>query len=158
ESFAATLTPGDTFLIGGQVVRYDSTRELVVEVSPSPGREPKIAVYSGTKLATSTQLSARVVELLASPQRWRDLPPAIREWLELQEHYAALPHPGRLLVETFPRSGRHFMAVYAFAGKNANQTLGLLVSQRMEESGLAPQGFVTNDYALLLWGLREVPI
>ena len=157
EAFAATLTPGDTFLIGGQVVRYDATREMVVEVSASRGREPKIAVYSGTKLATSTQLSARVVELLASPQRWRDLPPAIRQWLELQEQHAALPRPGRLLIETFPRADRHFTAVYAFAGKNANQTLGLLVSQRMEEAGLAPQGFVTNDYALLLWGLREVP-
>jgi ATP-dependent Lhr-like helicase len=24
EAFAATLTPGDTFLIGGEVVRYES--------------------------------------------------------------------------------------------------------------------------------------
>ena len=156
EEFVATLTPGDSFLFGGQVVRYERTREMTVEVSPSPSREPKIAVYYGTKLATSTLLSHRVVELMATPQRWPDLPRPVRDWLELQDHYARLPRPGRLLVETFPRSGRHFCAIYAFAGKNANQTLGLLVSQRMEEAGLAPQGFVTNDYALLLWGLREV--
>jgi len=31
EDFAATLTPGDTFLIGGEVVRYESLRELTVE-------------------------------------------------------------------------------------------------------------------------------
>jgi ATP-dependent Lhr-like helicase len=156
EEFVATLTPGDSFLFGGQVVRYERTRELTVEVSPSPAREPKIAVYYGTKLATSTLLSHRVVELMASPARWPALPPPVRDWLELQERDARLPRPGRLLVEAFPRSGRHFTAIYAFAGKNANQTLGLLVSQRMEEAGLAPQGFVANDYALLLWGLREV--
>ena len=156
EAFAATLTPGDTFLFGGQVVRYERTRELTVEVSPSPGREPKIAVYYGTKLATSTLLSHRVIALLASPDRWPALPPAVRDWLELQERYARLPQPGRLLVETFPRAGRQFCTIYAFAGRNANQTLGLLVSQRMEEAGLAPQGFVANDYALMLWGLRAV--
>jgi ATP-dependent Lhr-like helicase len=156
EEFVAALTPGDSFLFGGQVVRYERTRELTVEVSPSPSREPKIAVYYGTKLATSTLLSHRVIELLADPRRWPVLPPPVRDWLELQEHHARLPRPGRLLVETFPRSGRHFCAIYAFAGKNANQTLGLLVSQRMEEAGLAPQGFVANDYALMLWGLREV--
>jgi ATP-dependent helicase Lhr and Lhr-like helicase len=157
EEFVATLTPGDSFLFGGQVVRYERTHELTVQVSPSPSREPKIAVYYGTKLATSTLLSHRLVELLASPDRWPALPPPVRDWLELQERYARLPRPGRLLVETFDRGGRQFCVVYAFAGRNANQTLGLLVSQRMEEAGLAPQGFVANDYALMLWGLREVP-
>jgi ATP-dependent Lhr-like helicase len=157
EEFVATLTPGDSFLFGGQVVRYERTHELTVQVSPSPSREPKIAVYYGTKLATSTLLSHRVVELLASPQRWPALPPAVRDWLELQDHYARLPTPGRLLVETFARGGRQFCVIYAFAGRNANQTLGLLVSQRMEEAGLAPQGFVANDYALMLWGLCELP-
>ena len=156
EEFAAQLTPGDSFLIGGQVVRYDRTHELTVQVSPSPAREPKIAVFYGTKLATSTLLSHRVIDLLANPERWPGLPPPVRDWLELQGRYARLPRPGRLLVETFPRSGRAFCVIYAFAGRNANQTLGLLVSQRMEEAGLAPQGFVANDYALMLWGLREV--
>ncbi|WP_292312545.1 DEAD/DEAH box helicase, partial [Marivivens sp.] len=31
ESFAATLTAGDTFLIGGQIVRYQGIKEMVVE-------------------------------------------------------------------------------------------------------------------------------
>ncbi len=156
EAFAATLTPGDSFLIGGQVVRYEATREMVLQVSPSPAKEPKIAVFSGTKLAMSTQLSHRVIGLLRDPGRWADLPGPVREWLELQQRYAALPAPDRLMVETFARGDRHHMAVYAFAGKNANQTLGLLLSQRMEEADLAPQGFVSNDYAVMLWGLRPV--
>ena len=63
EAFAATLTPGDTFLIGGQTVRYEGLREMTVEVSRNPGRKPKIAVFSGTKFATSTQLSARILAM-----------------------------------------------------------------------------------------------
>jgi ATP-dependent Lhr-like helicase len=156
EDFAATLTPGDSFLIGGQVVQYDGTRETTLQVSPSPGREPKIAVFSGTKLAMSTQLSERVIGWLQSPERWAALPSPVREWLELQRHYAAMPRPDRLLVETFPAGHRFHVVIYAFAGKNANQTLGLLVSQRMEKTGLAPQGFLSNDYGVMLWGLREV--
>jgi len=154
EAFAATLTPGDSFLIGGQVVRFDALRELTLQVSPAPGREPKIAVFSGTKLATSTQLSDRVIAMLSDPARWAPLPGPVRDWLDLQRRYSRLPRPGRLLVETFPRAGRHFLAVYAFAGKNANQTLGLLLSKRMEQAGLAPVGFVSTDYAVLLWSLH----
>jgi ATP-dependent Lhr-like helicase len=156
EAFAATLSPGDSFLIGGQVVRYDALRELTLQVSPAPGRQPKIAVFSGTKLATSTQLSDRVVEILADPSRWTHLPDPVREWLELQRNQSKLPRPGRLLAETFPRAGLHYLVVYAFAGRNANQTLGLLLSKRMEEAALAPLGFVATDYAVMLWGLQPV--
>jgi ATP-dependent Lhr-like helicase len=157
EDFAATLVPGDCFLFGGEVVRYEGLRELVVEVSRAPSREPKIAVYAGTKLATSTLLSHRVIELLADPDRWRSLPGHTREWLELQAEVSRLPEPGRLLAETFPRGDRAHLCLFGFAGRNAHQTLGLLVTRRMEAAGLDPLGFVANDYALLISGLREVP-
>ena len=48
------------------------------------------------------------------------------------------------------------MAAYSFAGRNAHQTLGLLLTRRMEDLGLAPLGFVANDYALTCWGLYPV--
>ncbi|MEM6662414.1 MAG: ligase-associated DNA damage response DEXH box helicase [Pseudomonadota bacterium] len=156
EAFAATLTPGETFLIGGQVVRYDAIRETVLQVSSAPGKEPRIAVFSGTKLAMSTLLSHRVLGLLHDPGTWSILPAPVRDWLELQRRFATLPRPDRLLVESFPVGERHHTVIYAFAGRNANQTLGLLISQRMEEAGLAPQGFLANDYALMIWGLRPV--
>jgi ATP-dependent helicase Lhr and Lhr-like helicase len=43
EGFASTLTPGDTFLIGGEIVRYEGLREMTVEVTRQPGRDPKVA-------------------------------------------------------------------------------------------------------------------
>ncbi|MEL6217713.1 MAG: ligase-associated DNA damage response DEXH box helicase [Pseudomonadota bacterium] len=156
EAFAASLSPGDTFLIGGRVVRFEGMRELTLEVSPARDREPKIAVFMGTKLATSVQLSHRVMEVLSDPASWAPLPGPVRDWLELQRSYSALPGPDRLMVETFPRGGRYHLVAYAFAGRNANQTLGLILSQRMEAMGLAPLGFVATDYAVMLWGLKPV--
>ncbi|MBP7001606.1 ligase-associated DNA damage response DEXH box helicase [Amaricoccus sp.] len=157
EDFAATLTAGDTFLIGGETVRFDRLRDTTLEVTRQASREPKIAVYFGTKLATSTQLSRRVVGMIADPARWSRLPGWMRDWLDLQAHVSALPRPDRLLLETFPRGGRAHLALYGFAGRNALQTLGLLVTRRMEEAGLDPLGFVATDYALLVWSLAEPP-
>jgi ATP-dependent Lhr-like helicase len=67
-----------------------------------------------------------------------------------------LPEPGRLLIECFPHEARHHICVYSFAGRNAQQTLGLLLTKRMEEEHLAPLGFVATDYATLIWGLEPV--
>ncbi len=156
ESFAATLTPGETFLIGGQVVRHVGLREMVLEVAPAPGREPKIAVYSGTKFSTSTQLSDRILRMLGQ-ESWPELPAATAEWLALQREVSRLPSRDRLLVETFPAEGRAHLCVYGFMGRAAQQTLGLLLSKRLEEEGLHPLGFVATDYATLIWGLDPVP-
>lgn len=156
ESFAATLAPGDTFLLGGQVLRYDRIRDLVMEVTPQPGREPKIAVFSGLKFATSTELSARMLAIIADPARHRELPGDIRAWLDLQARVSALPRPGTLVCETFPRNDRWHLVIYGFAGRNAHQTLGLLVTRQMEAAGLAPLGFLATDHALLITSLNPV--
>lgn len=152
EAFAASLTPGDTFLIGGQIVRYEGLREMVVEVSRDRAKKPKIATFAGTKFATSTQLSQRILRLLADDAS-EALPADTRDWIALQRKMSRLPCNQRLLIESFPHDGLENTCVYGFAGRNAQQTLGLLVTKRMEEMGLAPMGFVSTDYATLIWGL-----
>ncbi|WP_415403827.1 ligase-associated DNA damage response DEXH box helicase [Tateyamaria sp. SN3-11] len=155
EGFAATLTPGDTFLIGGQIVRYDSLREMTVQVTRDAAKKPKIATFLGTKFATSTQLSHRIIEMFQQ-ETWPDLPPHTADWLTLQREVSRLPEPGRLLIESFPHDNRIHTAVYGFAGRNAMQTLGLLLTKRMEETGLNPLGFLATDYATLIWGLDKI--
>ena len=155
EAFAATLTPGDTFLIGGEVVRYEGLRELTVEVSRDAGRKPRVAVFSGTKFSTSTELCARMLGILAQ-ENWPDLPAHTAEWLALQRDVSALPRQDRLLAESFAVEGQEYLCLYGFAGRNAQQTLGLLLTKRMEEEGLNPLGFVATDYATLIWGLDAV--
>jgi ATP-dependent Lhr-like helicase len=65
--------------------------------------------------------------------------------------------PGRadLLVETFPRGDRWYLVAYCFEGRNAHQTLGMLLTRRMERAGLAPLGFVATDYVLGIWSANR---
>lgn len=155
EGFAATLTPGDTFLIGGQIVRYEGLREMTVQVTKSGGKKPKIATFMGTKFATSTQLSERILTMFQQDS-WPELPDHTAQWLGLQRDVSRLPCKDRLLIESFPHDGLAHTCVYGFAGRNAMQTLGLLLTQRMEEAGLGPMGFVATDYAVLIWSLDPV--
>lgn len=155
EGFAASLTPGDTFLIGGQIVKYEGLREMTVEVSRDSAKKPRIASFMGTKFATSTQLSARVQRMFTQAS-WPELPDHTADWLALQREVSQLPQPGRLLIESFPHDGHAQTVIYGFAGRNGQQTLGLLLTKRMEDLGLNPLGFVATDYATLIWGLDTV--
>ena len=155
EYFASALKKGDTFLMAGQIVRYEGMREMTVEVTKTPWEKPKIATFMGTKFATSTQLSDRILAKFRQKD-WPELPGHTADWLALQRDASRLPERDRLLVESFPHDGREHVCAYGFAGRNAQQTLGLLLTERMERMGLDPLGFVTTDYATLIWGLQPV--
>jgi ATP-dependent Lhr-like helicase len=155
EGFAASLRPGDSFFFSGvalEVVRMD-TADLIVRATQKQARIPS---WGGTRMAMSTRLADRVRHFLAEPGEWRRFPPDVREWLEMQKLRSALPQPGQLLVETFPHEGRHYMVCYSFEGWNAHQSLGMLLTRRMESQGLMPMGFVSNDYALAVHGLKPI--
>ncbi len=155
EGFAATLTAGDTFFFAGmslEVMGID-TEDLLVRATARPARIP---TYGGARMPLSTNLATRVRGFLADPSQWHRFPDDVREWLEVQARRSILPRPGQLLVETFPREGRHYMVAYSFEGWNAHQSLGMLVTRRMETLGLRPLGFVSNDYALACYGLEPI--
>jgi ATP-dependent Lhr-like helicase len=107
-------------------------------------------------MSLSTHLAARVLGLFNAPERWAEMPGDVREWLEMQQRRSRLPGIDRLMIESFPRDGLWFMVVYGFAGRNAHQTLGMLLTQRMEAAGLHPLGFVASDYMVAVWSLEPV--
>ena len=155
ESFAATLRQGDSFFFSGmalEVVRIELT-DLVVRATAKQARIPS---WGGTRMAMSTRLAERVRHFLAAPEEWHRFPEDVREWLEMQKYRSALPQPGQLLVETFPHEGRHYLVCYSFEGWNAHQSLGMLLTRRMDAQGLMPLGFVSNDYALAIYGMKPV--
>jgi ATP-dependent Lhr-like helicase len=94
--------------------------------------------------------------MLCDRNDWQRFPDDVREWLEIQSERSVLPEPHQLLVETFPHEGQHFMVAYSFEGWNAHQSLGMLITRRMESAGLKPLGFVANDYALACYGLEPI--
>ncbi len=156
ESFAQQLTLGDTFFFAGQILEYVGVRDMILEARPSTATEPKIPSYAGGQMPLSTFLADGVRALLHRPSSWSILPPLVREWLELQKRFSQLPELGTLLVEHFPRQKRHFTLVYTFEGRKVNQTLGMLVTRRMERMGLKPLSFSVTDYALSLMTLRPL--
>ena len=158
EYFIETLTQGDTFVFAGEILKYEALVEDEVYVSRTTATDPKVPAYEGGKFPLSTYLAARVRAILADKSAWRALPVQVREWLEIQQWRSLLPKPGDLLVETFPRAAKYYLVCYPFEGRLAHQTLGMLLTRRLERARMKPLGFVANEYALAVWGLGDVAL
>ncbi len=156
EYFAEGLVPGDTFVFAGEVLKFEGLAEDRVIVSRTSARDPMVPSYAGGKFPLSTHLARRVRQMLATPKEWTALPDQVSAWLELQRQKSRLPGPEDLLVETFPRGDRHYLVAYPFEGRLAHQTLGMLLTRRLERARLKPLGFVANDYALGIWMLGDI--
>ncbi|PYB77961.1 ligase-associated DNA damage response DEXH box helicase [Rhizobium wuzhouense] len=156
EYFFEQLTQGDTFLFAGKVLRFEGIRDNECLVSNAFSQDPKIPAYAGGKFPLSTYLAEQVRAMLDDPARRTSLPDQVRDWLSLQAEKSVLPKRGDLLIETFPRGERFYMVIYAFEGRLAHQTLGMLLTRRLERMGAKPLGFVATDYALAVWGLEDM--
>ncbi|MGB3833901.1 MAG: ligase-associated DNA damage response DEXH box helicase [Mesorhizobium sp.] len=157
EYFAETLRPGDNFLFAGKVLRFEGIHENECVVSAGGGRAQVIVPsYAGGKFPLSTYLADQVRAMLADPGRWQALPEQVADWLRLQKERSVLPKRGELLVETFPRGDRHYMVCYPFEGRLAHQTLGMLLTRRLERANARPLGFVATDYSLAVWALDNM--
>ncbi|MXO86129.1 ligase-associated DNA damage response DEXH box helicase [Altererythrobacter aurantiacus] len=155
ERFAASLAPGDTFSFAGMSLEVEQLKDMDVVVRAS-SKAAMIPSYGGARMPITAHLADRVREMLVDRAGWARFPDDVREWLEVQDYRSQMPGPGQLLVESFPHHERHYSVYYTFEGWNANQSLGMLITRRMEDMDLRPGGFVANDYALGVWGLRPV--
>jgi ATP-dependent Lhr-like helicase len=155
EWFASQLSVGDSFAFAGltlEVTGMDET-SLFTRLSRRPAAIP---TYVGGRMPLATNLADRVRAMLADRGTWARMPADVAEWLRLQAEVSVLPPADRLLAETFPRRGLHHLVLYGFEGRNAHQSLGMLLTRRMERAGLKPLGFVATDYVLAIWGLEPV--
>jgi ATP-dependent Lhr-like helicase len=156
EGFIEQLVPGDTFVFAGEVLEFIGINENAALVIRSANPEPKVPSYNGGKFPLSTYLARRVREIAHDPAQWDVFPEQVRDWLTLQKEKSRLPQPDDLLVETFPRGGKHYLVCYPFEGRLAHQSLGMLLTRRLERLRMRPTGFVANEYALAVWGLRDL--
>jgi ATP-dependent helicase Lhr and Lhr-like helicase len=155
EWFIEQLAPGDTFIFAGEVLRFEGLRDTEAFVSRAGAVDAKVPSYQGGKFPLSTHLAERVRRILADQQSWRDLPTPVAAWLDLQSRRSLLPQPDGLLVEVFPRANKHYLVAYPFEGRLAHQTLGMLLTRRLDRMGAKPLGFVASDYALAVWGIGD---
>jgi len=155
EGFASALVPGDRFFFAGLSLEVEQFKDTDIIVRAS-SKSAQVVTYGGQRMSMSTHLANRVRQMLADRNDWSRFPDDVREWLEVQSERSVLPEPHQLLVETFPHEGRHYMVAYSFEGWNAHQSLGMLLTKRMEKAGLKPLGFVANDYGLAIYGLEPI--
>ncbi|CAO4192903.1 ligase-associated DNA damage response DEXH box helicase [Methylorubrum extorquens] len=157
EDFAETLTVGDTFLFAGEVLRFEGLAEDECLVTRAgPGTDPAIPSYAGSKFPLSTFLAARVRAIIADPFEWDRLPRQLADYLAQQRRHSVLPGERDLLVETFARAGRHYLTAFPFEGRLAHQTLGMLLTRRLERARLRPLGFAANDYGIAIWCTKDL--
>ena len=156
EYFVQSLRVGDSFVFAGRIVAFVEIRKMQVIVEPTIAKEPKVPAYAGGRLPLTADMSETVRHILQSTDIHPSLPEPVREWLEIQQTYSQLPDTDSLLVETFQRGERHYLVAYGFEGRNAHQTLGMLLTRRMERTSLKPLGFVATDYAIAIWSLEKV--
>jgi ATP-dependent Lhr-like helicase len=154
EAFVNWLTPGDTFMFAGRLLKFIRLRETSVECVEGGSGQPKVPTYVGGRMPMTTHLADRVRAMLHDPKCWQLFPEDVQEWLRLQKYRSRLPGPNNLLVETFPRGGRWYMVAYCFEGRQAHQTLGMLLTKRLERFGFGPLGFVATDYVLATWSVH----
>ena len=158
EWFISQLTVGQTFMFAGEILRYEGMDEFGALATRSQDKEPMVPSYQGGKFPLSTYLAARVREMLADPAQWKALPPQVKGWLSLQRFRSVVPKANQMLVETFPRAEKHYMVCYPFEGRLAHQTLGMLLTRRLERAGMQPLGFVASEYALVIWMVRDLSL
>ncbi|MGL4397576.1 MAG: ligase-associated DNA damage response DEXH box helicase [Hyphomicrobium sp.] len=151
EYFAEQLKPGDTFVFAGEILRFEGLRDTEVYVARSSAKDPMVPSYGGGRFPMSTYLAAKVRRMLSEPESWHALPAPVCEWLAWQQRRSQLPGADDVLIETFPRAGKHFLVAYPFEGRLAHQTLGMLLTRRLERAGAQPLGFVATDYAISIW-------
>jgi ATP-dependent helicase Lhr and Lhr-like helicase len=150
------LRAGDTFAFAGEVLRFEGLQDTDAFVTRTTDPDPTIPSYEGGKFPLSTHLAERVRAMIANPRQWQALPDPVSEWLSIQAERSEIAGAREVLVETFPRGQRHFLVVYPFEGRLAHQTLGMLLTRRLDRMGARPVGFVANDYALAVWGIGDV--
>jgi ATP-dependent Lhr-like helicase len=155
EGFASALAPGDRFFFAGLSLEVEQFKDTDIIVHAS-AKSAQVVTYGGQRMSMSTHLANRVRQMLADRNDWHRFPDDVSEWLQVQSERSVLPEPHQLLVETFPHEDQHFMVAYSFEGWNAHQSLGMLLTKRMEKAGLKPLGFVANDYGLACYGLEPI--
>ena len=111
----------------------------------------------GGKFPLSTFLASRVREMLANPETWKRAAASGRRMAAHPGMALGYSGAGRVAGRNISRAvRRNILVCYPFEGRLAHQTLGMLITRRLERLRMRPLGFVANEYALAIWGLRDM--
>lgn len=154
EAFASRLKPGKQFIFAGRQLELVRFHKLTATVRAAKKKaRGDIAIWGGTKMPLSTELSHSVARSLQNPPDSPEMQ-AVAPILKIQKSWSALPSDRELLVEfTRTREGEHLF-VYPFAGRLVNEGLGALAAFRISREIGESINITQNDYGFCLGGAK----
>jgi ATP-dependent Lhr-like helicase len=134
EYFAETLTPGDTFIFAGKVLRFEGITENEALCSRAARHRPENPLLWAASFRSRPISPTRCARCWPIPRNGARCPSRCATGC-MPERKSRLPKRDELLIETFPRGSRFYMVAYPFEGRLAHQTLGMLLTRRLERAG-----------------------
>jgi ATP-dependent helicase Lhr and Lhr-like helicase len=170
EGFAASLKPGDRFVLGGRCVAFVGIERMTVTVAASDGQMPTVPRWFGGMMAMAEGLAREMREFRA---KVRTIAPAgigaivrmlMRQWnvgpdvadlaaqyLHAQFRYADIPVDDWLLVERVPDEGAVALVFHTMIGRAGNEALARLLAYRLHKFAGGNASVVVDDYAFGVW-------
>ena len=94
--------------------------------------------------------------MLADPERWKRAARAGRRLAaDAEGAVGAAAAATTCWSRRFRAATASTWSAYPFEGRLAHQTLGMLLTRRLERAGARPIGFVATDYSLAVWALGD---
>jgi ATP-dependent Lhr-like helicase len=158
EGFASKLKPGKQFVFAGQRLEFIRFHKLTATVrAATKVAKGEVAIWGGSKMPLSTELSQAVARSLHGPADSPELK-AVAPILGIQKSWSALPSDEELVIEfTRTREGEHLF-VYAFAGRLVNEGLGALTAFRLSRDSGESINITQNDYGFCLGAPRGLSL
>jgi ATP-dependent Lhr-like helicase len=153
ESFIARLTPGDTFVFGGQLLEFMRVENMTAYVKPGKSGAPVIPRWEGGRCPLSSEVSDGMRELLELHVEGREDEPemkAVRRLLRLQHAWSRIPRRHEMLVEQAHTREGHHIFFYPFEGRAVHLGLSALLAHRIARDRAATFSLSFTDYGFEL--------
>ena len=153
ESFIARLTPGDTFVFGGQLLEFIRVENMTAYVKAGRPGSAVIPRWDGGRCPLSSEVSGAMRELLQLHVEGREDEPemrAVRRLLKLQQSWSRVPRANELLVEQVQTREGHHAFFYPFEGRQVHMGLSALFAHRIARSRASTFSLAFTDYGFEL--------
>lgn len=155
EGFMARFKPGALFIFAGRRLELVRLHQRTATVRAATRKaQGAVAVWGGTRMPLSTELSHALVRRLAGQGEPAPEMEAVEPILRIQRKWSRIPGDDFLLVEFAKSGGDENLFVYPFAGRLVHEGLGALMAYRLSQSVGETIQVTQNDYGFSLSGAR----
>ncbi len=169
ESFASSLSAGDTFFFAGAALEVIQLKDFTLFVQKSKRKTAQIPRWLGGRLPLSSQLAAQIRKqihdfqvvtsnLETSKPTLQPEMEVLRPLLAVQQQTSALPLCDQLLIENIKTSEGYHWFVYPFAGRTLHEILAVLFAYRIAQQQPITFSMAFNEYGFELLADQSIDL